>query len=718
MIVRAQALFAAGVGLLLSISTVEAQTWAPPIGIPAPSFGIREQAPAAPSPWTVPTTGFYYVDATSAASTDTSNPLGTPSKPRKTIPNALPAGSVVELHGTYDRSHSSPNSIVASGTSTNPVYIRGVSVAARPLIRNWWEVKGTYVILENLEFGPLNATQSGGLVFLAPLNHAALRHSNVHGNLNGGGMALESWDTQLTQNVVVYNNAVHDNGDVNATFDQDVHGITVGARVSNVWVVDNQLYRNSGDGIQVNAYGATAASTHHIYVGRNLAYGNKQTGFWSKLATDVVFSQNVSRSHRPGNSSMGQCMGFQYATQYIWFLFNTMSDCDFGIGVMSDHEGTGTESFIIGNVIYNIHPANGVIDAGNSWASSAIMIAGSTNRRVIHNTIYDVNAGINVGASNGTLEVRDNIISRVVAPANHLYVESATLAASTAFHHNLLEGDPRVRLGGPQQHLTSAQLAAMQSFGVDPLFVNPAGGDFHVQATSKAVDTGDYPSAYTIFQQRYGLSIARDVDGNPLPSGAAPDMGAFEQGGCASSVPGAPTGLAATVSGMSVLLRWAAPTGCNAPTNYWLEGSKTPGGPSFGGAFTGSTATAFSFAVGTPQYFYTRMKSSNASGLSGPSNEVLVSVGVPNPPQNLVGTVSGTTINLSWQAPSGGVPATGYVLEVGSGPGQTAKSIPLPLTQTTLSSPGAAATTYYIRIRAASGTNKGAPSNEVVLTVR
>ena len=161
-----------------------------------------------------------------------------------------------------------------------------------------------------------------------------------------------------------------------------------------------------------------------------------------------------------------------------------------------------------------------------------------------------------------------------------------------------------------------------------------------------------------------------------------------------------------------------APASCNAASNYWVEGAATPSGASFGGAFTGSTATSASFPVSSAGFFYARVKASDASGLSAASNSALVSVGVPNPPMNLVGSVSGNTINLSWQAPSGGVAPTGYVLEVGGSAGKTSKSVPLPLSQTTLSSPGAAVATYYIRIRATAGTTKGAPSNEVVVTVR
>src|SRR5207249_4266336 len=169
--------------------------WAPPIGIPAPSFGIVETARPAPNPWVLPTPGFYYVDATQPTATDTANTFGTPGRPRQTIPTALPAGAVVELHGIYDASHSSPRTIVASG--------------------------------------------------------------------NGA----------LAQNVVIYDVSIHDNGDINATFDQDVHGIAVSGLVDHLWVVDSQLFRNSGDGIQLNAGDIAHQPTlHHVYVGRTTAY--------------------------------------------------------------------------------------------------------------------------------------------------------------------------------------------------------------------------------------------------------------------------------------------------------------------------------------------------------------------------------------------------------------------------------------------------------------
>src|SRR5947207_353141 len=117
------------IGILAVVGAMTAPAaatdWSPPLGIPSPSFGIFETAPESPNPWTAGTPGFYYVDATKSGSTDSSNAYGTPARPRRTIPTDLPAGSVVELHGVYDNSHGSPNTLVSRGTADKPVFIRG-----------------------------------------------------------------------------------------------------------------------------------------------------------------------------------------------------------------------------------------------------------------------------------------------------------------------------------------------------------------------------------------------------------------------------------------------------------------------------------------------------------------------------------------------------------------------------------------------------------------
>jgi PKD repeat protein len=62
---------------------------------------------------------------------------------------------------------------------------------------------------------------------------------------------------------------------------------------------------------------------------------------------------------------------------------------------------------------------------------------------------------------------------------------------------------------------------------VDPLFVDPANGDFHLQATSPCINAGDNSAP--------GLP-ATDMDGNPRIANGTVDMGAYEYQGLMAPV--------------------------------------------------------------------------------------------------------------------------------------------------------------------------------------
>jgi hypothetical protein len=338
-------------------------------------------------------------------------------------------------------------------------------------------------------------------VIRLPASHIVLRHSELHGTPSDGGLGIVNWEVPygvvytgsgVIDNVVIYDNSIHDNGDMNASSPQHVHGISVSDHVNTLWVVDNQLARNSGDGIQINAQVGQNATTHHIYVGRNSAYGNGSNGFWTKYATDVIFSQNDCYGHRPSNTGLGQCMGAQYAPDWVWFLFNHVHDSEYGITQMSDN-GEVARTFIIGNVIENIHASQaGDPTPDSGWGPSAVMIAGGSERHVINNTIYNVDSGVNDGTTAGTLEVADNIISDITqAAASHILLDFAVAGTITVMHHDLLFGNPRIDWGNGQVLVTASQLAPVHSLESDPQFVDAAGGDFHVASTSPAVGAGE-----------------------------------------------------------------------------------------------------------------------------------------------------------------------------------------------------------------------------------
>lgn len=516
--------------LLTHIQLAAAAAWTPPVGIPMPRFGINETAPPSPNPWNNPVSGFYYVDETNPSATDTSNTYGTPSRPRRTIPNSLSAGSVVELHGVYTKKHASPATLTCSGTSGSPVFIRGVNLSTS-IVKNYWEIRGTYFIVENLTFAP------GMLFILSPTNYGSLRGCDMSGNATGGGVGVLSWDTNTASNVVIYNNYIHDNGDVNANYDQDRHGIAVSARVSNLWIVDNEICRNSGDGIQINAGNRTdQPTTHHIYVGGNISYSNKQSGMWTKQAVDVIFSQNTIYNHRPSNSSLGQGTGFQYAPDYVWFLFNHIYDCEFGIIAASDSGmGSGKEMFVIGNLIHNIHPTR-AWDPNNSWSPSAIGLWGGVNRRIVNNTIWDYSGGIYTSAGNGYINIENNIIGgRTNSQGRDIYVAVANTANASNMNNNVVYS-PTVRIqwgSGTIYNLAgfySATKKGQYCSNQDPQFVNKTANDYHLSAISPAIDKGIPKDVYTIFLNRYGINISKDYDERPRPQGSNWDIGAFEFG--------------------------------------------------------------------------------------------------------------------------------------------------------------------------------------------
>ncbi|MCA1585050.1 MAG: S8 family serine peptidase [Acidobacteria bacterium] len=87
----------------------------------------------------------------------------------------------------------------------------------------------------------------------------------------------------------------------------------------------------------------------------------------------------------------------------------------------------------------------------------------------------------------------------------------------------------------------------------------------------------------------------------------------------------------------------------------------------------------------------------------------------PAAPLNLVATVNGNNVSLTWQPPTAGT-VTGYVVEAGSAPG-IANLASFPIGNTLSFATGAANGSYYVRVRAQSSVGPGAASNELLVQV-
>ncbi len=492
-----------------------------PFGIPEPSFGLVETAPPAPAPWSAAVPGAYYIDQNVAGATDTANAYGWPAKPRKTIPLTLPAGALVEVHGAYDKSHASPSIVVAHGTAVAPVFIRGVgSTATRP-----WHFQGSYLIVEGVSWTLASGQSGQALKFVSPADHVVLRNCDLKGNLVGGGVSVYANATfgGVVSDVVIASNAIHDNGDVNISTDQDAHAITINQGVSNAWVLDNTLSESSGDGLQVNA-GSKAAqpTTHHIYVGRNHVFRTRQSGLFVKQAEHVVISQNHVHDVIKTSWSPSKGLGYQYAPEDVWFIFNNVWNCEFGVYAGSDSGlGTGQNIYILGNLLHGLHSAD-AWNPNSAWSTAAIMLAGGTNRYVVANTIADADSGIHTPDTKGTLAISDNIVAGITKGYS-VYVQS--IQASSSADHDLFDV-PSIKWGSTVYGLPGFQALGQCAgcLGGDPGFVTAT--DWHLTPGSIAIDAGATPAVIASYV--LGPSISVDLDGVPRPLGAAWDVGAYE----------------------------------------------------------------------------------------------------------------------------------------------------------------------------------------------
>jgi len=171
----------------------------------------------------------------------------------------------------------------------------------------------------------------------------------------------------------------------------------------------------------------------------------------------------------------------------------------------------------------------------------------------------------------------------------------------------------------------------------------------------------------------------------------------------------------AQVQGTTVTLSWTVPLGT---FNIYLEVGSQPGLSDLA-TFTLPANGGVTAPNVTPGTYYVRVRSAGSEGVSAPSNEVRVDVGVacvvPLAPTDLrlVSNTAGVVL-LNWNSSAG---AATYTIEAGTGPGllnaanlDTGSSAP----QLTANVGGGGP--YYVRVRARSACGVSAPSNEIIVT--
>lgn len=503
-----------------------ASRWSPPIGIPSPKFGISQShtmyetskydfgsgAEAYPDAGHGPYT--HFVDNTHDNASDSDNPFGSPTRPRETPPQQLPAGSVVEIHGgPYNlRNLHDKFSIDGHGTAEKPAFFRGVSSEDSPLITKTITYFGNYVIMENLTL-----RQGAGVSIRDYIDEGVSNLTVRNCDMQGTGTFNESNAISVAgDQIVIYNNDIRDYGDWEALSENDVMGVVVGSSGTNVWVIDNQIHHVGGDSVQVGQNNPPI-STHHVYVGRNDFHHNGENAIDIKVCRDVVMSENrLHGIYGNSDSSSGEVVVIHYHPVNIWFLYNEIFDSVQGVVC------TGADPvYYIGNVFHDIKHS-GSYDPDSVYARGiGLHVRGGGNHYVLSNTFYDLDKMIAV--ANGSVHVISNILVNLTS-ANEgymIHMAYSDSATSSQMHHNLVYqqgGSARFNWGGDVLIGLDSFRSEFPSKGdgsveADPMFVDAASALFRLRSESPANGMGVSHPAYNTYQGLYGVNIKVDRTG-------------------------------------------------------------------------------------------------------------------------------------------------------------------------------------------------------------
>jgi hypothetical protein len=319
------------------------------------------------------------------------------------------------------------HTVLADGTSSGFVCIRGSSPAQHAELRAGITMHGQYALLEYLDFDMslFNASPTAVSVrenadYEVP-HHIVTRHCAAGGlsqalldQFSGAyGFGFRNADTgqnpERVSNCVVYDTHVYDLGDW-MLFDStlDTRGGGFEQNTQRCWFMDSHVHHGSGG---VSASWNQQLDTIHppdtIFLARNHFHHLRERGLGGKNPQKVVVSQNRIHTIYRSGSGPGPAVSFDnsFATSSypyssnLWIVFNEIYNSENGISVRNSSDAGAlnyesvTDLHVIGNIIHDIRA---VTRHGRFYGphSSAIALEGRTEADIVHNLFYDCNYGI------------------------------------------------------------------------------------------------------------------------------------------------------------------------------------------------------------------------------------------------------------------------------------------------------------------------------------
>ena len=507
--------------------------------------------PARPDPWTSEVPGYYYVSDTTG--TDAGRTNGTPSAPRKTIPNPLGPGTYCEVNGVYNTNSAGFSKINGVGTAGEwvantggPAWVVGADAENRASFSNSIICYGSYLCIEYFDtlqgHGKIQVSSSTANMGYSA-DHLLIRHCEVSVTAASSLIAfsVNHNSTGDTSHVVVYANKVHGpGGEEPGDVDVDRGGVVCGDFVTNLWILENEIYDLRGTGVTIAGATTGPSGTSYIYVGRNHVYRTWAAGIATKTSDHCVFSENLVHDIKWTSWSDAKCIGAQYSTESLWILYNHCYNGNLGIKSGTTYGPNPTNIYVIGNVVHDILaiPEDPAPPLEGTGSSGAITLWNGPSKLIIGNTIYNCHNGIAIPTVQSTVQfpaiIENNIICNCLY--NQIYLDAGP--QYSVIRNNLLyqEGGAAKLRFGHSYYTTSGANALNFVSGLieaNPQFTNAANNNFSILTGSRAKDAGLAAAnltfdVYAAYMADFGVPINVDKNGLVRPQGTKWDIGAYE----------------------------------------------------------------------------------------------------------------------------------------------------------------------------------------------